>query len=124
MMSKRILVVEDNPWNARLVGDILESLDYTMLEAENGLKGLQLARNDHPDLILLDILLPDMNGIEVLKQLKGDPTLQQIPVIAITASANNEIYKRCVEAGCDEFMTKPFTKRILTEMLDKFLSRA
>jgi two-component system cell cycle response regulator DivK len=121
LMVKQILVVEDNPMNAQLLSDILESLSLGIIRAKNGMLGLEAARNDAPDLILLDVLLPDMNGIEVLKQLKADDVLKHIPVIALTASANSDIYRQCIEAGCDAFMTKPFTKRQLTEQLEKFL---
>ena len=111
-MAQRILIVEDNAWNARLIGDILESLNrFEILEAENGVQALGMIRNDSPDLVLLDIMLPDKNGIEVLKEIKSDPELAHIPIIALTASASTELQRQSEEAGCDAFVTKPFTRR-------------
>jgi CheY-like chemotaxis protein len=121
-MAKRILVVEDNAWNARLIGDILESNSrFHILEASNGLEAMEVIRNNTPDLVLLDIMLPDKNGVEVLKEIKSDPAYQHIPVIALTASASAELERQSVEAGCDAFMTKPFTKRGLLAVVEKLL---
>ncbi len=120
-MSNIILVIEDNPWNARLIEDILETLNYKVLEAYNGESGIEIARREQPGLILMDVMLPGINGIEVVKMLKNDPELAHIPVIALTASSSQEIERRCMEAGCIAYMTKPFTKKVLTETVKKFL---
>lgn len=121
-MAQRILIVEDNAWNARLIGDILESLNrFELLEAANGIQALEVIRNDLPDLVLLDIMLPDMNGVEVLKKIKTDPALAHIRVIALTASASADLQRQSEEAGCDAFMTKPFTKRGLLAAVEKLL---
>lgn len=120
-MSNLILVVEDNPWNARLIEDILETLNYKVLEAYNGENGIEIARREQPGLILMDVMLPGINGIEVVKMLKNDPEVAHIPVIALTASSSQEVERRCLEAGCVAYMTKPFTKKVLTEMVKKYL---
>jgi CheY-like chemotaxis protein len=123
-MSNLILVIEDNPWNARLIEDILETLNYKVLEAYNGENGIEIARREQPGLILMDVMLPGINGIEVVKMLKSDPEVAHIPVIALTASSSQEVERRCMEAGCVAYMTKPFTKKVLTEMVKKHLPPA
>src|SRR5688572_5699617 len=121
-MAKRILIVEDNAWNARLIGDILESLNrFDILEAANGVQAMEKIRNESPDLVLLDIMLPDKNGVEVLKEIKADANLAKIPVIALTASASADLQRQSEEAGCDAFLTKPFTKRGLLAVVEKLL---
>jgi CheY-like chemotaxis protein len=121
-MAKRILIVEDNAWNARLIGDILESLNrFDILEAANGVQAMEMIRKESPDLILLDIMLPDKNGVEVLKEIKADASLAKIPVIALTASASADLQRQSEEAGSAAFLTKPFTKRGLLAVVEKLL---
>jgi len=120
-MNKRILVIEDNPWNAQLVSDMLGSAGYEVTEMNNGYAGIEAAKTQDPHLILLDIMLPDINGAEVARILKQDPTLSHIPVVALTANASSEIHRQCMEAGCDSFMTKPFTKRVLLETVMTYI---
>lgn len=123
-MSNRILIIEDNPWNARLIEDILETLNYEVLEAFNGEAGIEIARREQPALILMDVMLPGMNGVDVVKTLKSEPETAEIPVIALTASASPEVERRCMEAGCIAYMTKPFTKKEMAETVRKYLPKS
>jgi two-component system cell cycle response regulator DivK len=107
MDQKMVLYIEDNHHNRRLVRKILESRGYSLVEASDGLTGLTLARDLRPPLILLDIGLPGMDGMEVVEQLKADTAVKDIPVIAITASAMVGDRERFLGAGCDDYLSKP-----------------
>jgi len=120
-MTKQVLVVEDNTLNMRLIQDILEPLKHDVTEAKTGQAALDILQHKHPNLILLDVLLPGMNGIEVLKRIKGDPQLAQIPVVVMTASGDSSVHRQCVEAGCDGFVLRPFTRKVLLDALKPFL---
>jgi two-component system cell cycle response regulator DivK len=107
-MSDRIVVyVEDNFHNRRLVHKILEPKGYTILDAEDGLSGLDLVRQVKPPLVLMDIGLPELDGLEVTALIKADPELRHIPVIALTASAMRGDRERFLAAGCDDYLSKP-----------------
>lgn len=110
MMSKKILCVEDNPQNMRLVRKILTGAGYEVLEAVNGRSCLALVEQRQVDLILMDINLPDIDGLEVTGLLKANPRTASIGVIALTANAMHGDRERCLEAGCDEYVPKPMTK--------------
>ena len=114
-MTARILCVEDNPQNMRLVRKLLKR-QYTVLEAEDGTTGLHMAENELPDLILMDINLPDIDGIEVTKRLKADPEFANTPIIALTANAMYGDRERFLDAGCDDYLSKPVSK---IELLNK-----
>jgi CheY-like chemotaxis protein len=118
---KRVLVVEDNALNMRLIQDILEPLQHDVVEAKNGLEALEILRQDRPDLILLDVLLPGMNGIDVLKHIKTNPALTAIPVVVMTASGDSSVHRQCVEAGCNGFVLRPFTRKVLLDALKPYL---
>jgi CheY-like chemotaxis protein len=118
---KRVLVVEDNALNMRLIQDILEPFQHDVVEAKNGLDALNMLQQDHPDLILLDVLLPGMNGIDVLRHIKADPNLASIPVVVMTASGDSSVHRQCVEAGCDGFVLRPFTRKVLLDALKPYL---
>jgi len=120
-MAKQVLVVEDNTLNMRLIQDILEPLKHDVIEAKNGLDALDMLQQTRPDLILLDVLLPGINGIEVLKRIKSDPAIQSIPVVVMTASGDSSVHRQCVEAGCDGFVLRPFTRKVLLDALKPFL---
>jgi two-component system, cell cycle response regulator DivK len=105
----RILIVEDNELNLRLLSDVLEFHGYTITVAGNGADALTTARRDRPDLILLDIQLPDLPGTEVARRLKADPATGTIPIIAVTAFAMAGDRQRILESGCDEYISKPFS---------------
>ncbi len=116
MDQKMVLYIEDNYHNRRLVRKILTARGYTMVEAEDGLTGLEMVRDLEPPLILLDIGLPGMDGLEVVAILKSDNNLKHIPVIAVTASAMVGDRERFLEAGCDDYLSKPVQVK---ELLDK-----
>ena len=102
-----ILIVEDNVTNMKLSTFLLESADYTVLAATNAESGLTLARDEHPDLILMDIQLPGMDGLEATTLLKADEATRRIPVIALTALAMKGDEERILAAGCDGYIAKP-----------------
>jgi two-component system, cell cycle response regulator DivK len=118
----KILYVEDNPQNMRLVRKMLRVGGYDMLEAMDGTSGLEVAAREQPDLILMDINLPDIDGMEVTNRLKADPTLRHIPVIALTANAMFGDRERFLEAGCDGYLAKPVSKNELLNTVTYFLS--
>lgn len=121
-MEARILCVEDNPQNMRLVRKILKKNGYDVIEAEDGLTGIQLAHNERPDLILMDINLPDIDGLEATRRLKGVEDLARIPVVALTANAMHGDRERCLEAGCSGYVPKPITKSELLNTVAHFLA--
>lgn len=103
----RILVVEDNQDNMTLIVDVLSSLDHVVLQAVDGEKGVELARAEKPDLILMDLSLPLLDGWEATRHIKADPELKAIPIIALTAHAMVGDRERALQAGCDDYVTKP-----------------
>ena len=107
MNQNTVLYIEDNLHNRRIVRKILESRGYQIIEAEDGLSGLEMVRELKPPLILLDIGLPGMDGLEVLAHIKEDAALCHIPVIALTASAMRGDRERFLAAGCDDYLSKP-----------------
>lgn len=122
MSAGRILYIEDNPQNMRLVRKILVHAGYEMLEAENGLTGLDVANAEQPDLILLDINLPDIDGFEVAQRLKASEAMALIPVIALTANAMVGDREKSLEAGCDGYLPKPIGRQDLLDTINEFLS--
>lgn len=123
-MSIRILYVEDNPQNMRLVRKMLKLGGYEMIEAVDGLTGVAVAARELPDLILMDINLPDIDGLEATARLKADPRLAGIPVIALTANAMHGDRERFMSAGCDGYLAKPVTKNELLNTVNHFLTEA
>lgn len=122
MARKRILCIEDNDSNMRLVSRIVEGEKHDFLRAVDGLTAWSLARDERPDLILLDINIPGLNGLELAQRLKGDPALASIPVIATTANVLLGDRERCLAAGCDEYLPKPLDVRELQGILRAYLS--
>ena len=120
-MAGTILYIEDNLDNKTLVQRALEAKGYTLLWSPNGLGGLEQAASVKPDLILLDINLPDIDGYEVARRLKADPVLHAIPVIAITANALKGDADKALAAGCDVYMSKPINLRELWARVMAFL---
>ena len=106
-MKKTVLIVEDNELNMKLFNDLLEAHGYATLKTGNGIEALELARAHRPDLILMDIQLPEVSGLEVTKWLKEDDDLKAIPVIAVTASVMQQDRKLITEAGFDAYIGKP-----------------
>ena len=107
MAGELILIVEDNDKNLKLVRDVLQHQGYQTIEAGTGEDGVRLARERHPALVLMDIQLPGIDGIEALNQLRADPTTRAIPVMAVTASVMTHDRKRIMTAGFDGYQTKP-----------------
>ena len=110
-MSNRILVVEDQEDNRRIVRDLLTTTDYEVTEAENGEEALASVARQRPDLILMDIQLPVMDGYEATRRIKADPALRSIPVIAVTSYALSGDEEKARAAGCDGYVAKPFSPR-------------
>ena len=108
-MRKRVLIVEDNELNMKLFNDVLEAQSYETIQTRNGLEALELARKHRPDLILMDIQLPEVSGLEVTKWLKEDDALRNIPVIAVTAFAMKGDEQRIRQGGCEAYISKPIS---------------
>ncbi len=119
---KTILVVEDNDLNMKLFHDLLEVRGYKILQAVDGIEGLRLARQHHPDLILMDIQLPAVSGLVVAKSIKEDDNLKAIPIIAITAFAMKGDEDRIREAGCEGYIAKPISTPDFLRTVEQFLS--
>jgi two-component system cell cycle response regulator DivK len=122
-MSAVILYIEDNPDNMTLVKRAIEAIGHTFIGTPNGLEGLKKANEIHPDLILLDINLPDIDGYEVARRLRssGSEHLFYVPIIAITANALKGDAEKVLEAGCDVYMAKPITIRDLWARVESLL---
>ncbi len=117
MKQKTVLYIEDNMHNRRIVRKILQSRGYTVIEAEDGISGLEMVEQIKPPLILLDIGLPGMSGLEVVGRIKADDDLCKIPVIALTASAMRGDRERFLAAGCDDYLSKPVRAMELINMV-------
>ena len=118
---KRILIVEDNDLNMRLLTDVLEAHGYRIAGAREGEAGIELARRFVPDLILLDIQLPDISGLEACRRLKRDPATQGIPVVAVTAYATGGDERRARDSGCDGYVTKPIMLPTFLAMVAEYI---
>ncbi|GAB5447358.1 response regulator [Gymnodinialimonas sp.] len=114
-MTHRVLIVEDNELNMKLFHDLLEASGMTILETRNGIDALEVAKRERPDLIVMDIQLPEMSGLEVTEKIKSDPDLAPIPVIAVTAFAMKGDEERIRAAGCEAYLSKPIS-------IDRFIS--
>jgi len=123
-MSKRILVVEDHADNRQIIRDMLAPTGYEITEVENGEEALAAIANQRPDLILMDIQLPVMDGYETARRIKADPALRSIPIIAVTSYALSGEEKKARAAGCDEYVPKPFSPRQLLAKIRNFLQRS
>ncbi len=120
-MSKRILYIEDNFQNKRLVSKILTAKGYEVLEADDGLTGVELAGKEMPDLILMDISLPGIDGVEATQRIKAYERTAVIPVIALTANAMRGDRERFIAAGCDDYLPKPISTSDLVDIIHKFI---
>ncbi len=112
-MSKRILVVEDQDDNRRILRDLLNSVGFETLEAEDGAQGIAAAEAHRPDLILMDIQMPIVDGYEATRRIKANPELRAIPIIVVTSYALSGDEAKARAAGCDDYMTKPYSPRQL-----------
>jgi two-component system, cell cycle response regulator DivK len=118
---KRILIVEDNELNMKLLNDVLEAYGYEIVKTGSGAAVLDLARQHRPDLVLMDIQLPDVSGLDAVRQLKEDPQTQAIPVIAVTAFAMAGDERRALDSGCDAYVAKPIMLREFLATVEKFI---
>jgi two-component system cell cycle response regulator DivK len=123
MAGELILIVEDNEKNRKLVRDVLQFKGYRTLEAESGELGVALARESRPALILMDIQLPGMSGIEALGHLRADATTRGIPIVAVTASAMMQDRQRILAAGFDGYQSKPIDVKGFVQMVAEMLAR-
>ncbi|HHJ07421.1 MAG TPA: response regulator [Anaerolineae bacterium] len=121
MSKKRVLYIEDNFENRLFVRRVLESMGLELLEAEDGMTGIEVAQNESPDLILMDIGLPGMDGLETTTRIRQDQEIKDIPIIALTANAMKGDAERCLAAGCDIYLTKPIGVTDLKEKVLEFL---
>jgi CheY-like chemotaxis protein len=121
--ARRILYVEDNFQNKRLVKKVLVAKGYEVLEAEDGLQGIAIAARERPDLILMDINMPGIDGMEATSRLKSSPDLSHIPIIALTANAMRGDRERILAAGCDDYLQKPVDNTKLVELIERFLKQ-
>ena len=120
-MSKRILVVEDQEDNRRIMRDLLTSADFEVIEAVDGPAGLSTAGEERPDLIIMDIQLPGLDGLEVTRRIKADPEISHIPVIVVTSFAMSGDNQKALEAGGDAYFSKPVSTRKLLAKIREYL---
>ncbi len=121
-MAKTVLIVEDNELNMKLFHDLLEAHGYATLQTKDGMEALKIARESRPDLILMDIQLPEVSGLEVTKWIKEDDDLKSIPVIAITAFAMKGDEEKIREGGCEDYIAKPISIAKFLDTVQRYLS--
>jgi two-component system, cell cycle response regulator DivK len=120
MSARTILHVEDNEFNRKIVRDLLTRTSYRLVEAVDGEEGVQMALRDRPDLVLIDIQLPKMSGLEVTRRLRTEPATAHVPIIAITSFALSGDDQRAREAGASHYLSKPYSPRELLEAIRRF----
>jgi two-component system cell cycle response regulator DivK len=120
-MTKRILVIEDQEDNRAILRDLLSAAGYVYLEAVDGADGVAAAERERPDLILMDIQLPEIDGYEATRQIKARPELKAIPIVAVTSYALSGDEAKARQAGCDDYVTKPFSPRQLLAKIREYL---
>ena len=121
-MAKVILIVEDDPRNLKLIRDLLQKSGYTTIEATDGKQGVELTKARNPDLILMDIQMPIMDGLEATRILKADATTKNIPVLALTSYAMAGDKERILQAGCDGYLSKPIDIKEFLKTVTEYLS--
>jgi len=121
-MAERILIVEDNELNMKLFNDLLRAHGYETIQTNDGVSAMQLARSEQPDLILMDIQLPEVSGLEVAKWLKADDLLCRIPIIAVTAFAMKGDEEKIRQGGCEDYLAKPIKVASFIQTVRKHLS--
>jgi two-component system, cell cycle response regulator DivK len=120
-MTKRILVVEDQADNLQILRDLLSNAGYEMIEAQDGEAGVRIAASERPDLILMDIQLPLLDGYEATRRIKADPALRATPIIVITSYALSGDEAKASAAGCDSYVSKPYSPRKLLAKIREYL---
>ncbi len=123
-MSKTVLIVEDNELNMKLFHDLLEAHGYNTLQTRSGIEAITLARQHRPDLILMDIQLPEVSGLDVIKWLKEDDSTRAIPVIAVTAFAMKGDEERIREGGCEAYISKPISVSMFLDTVRHFAGQS
>lgn len=123
MSLKRVLVVEDNERNRKVVRIVLNAQGYEVLEATNADEALEILRTDTPDLILMDIGLPGMSGDELTRQIKAAPQWANLPIIALTAHAMKGEREQFLDAGCDDYISKPIDTHVLVDLVQNYLPK-
>ena len=123
-MTKRILVIEDTEDNRQIVGDLLASAGYELIEAVDGLEGVATAEREQPDLILMDIQLPGIDGYEATRRIRAIPALAKVPIIAVTSYALGGDEAKARQAGCNDYVTKPYSPRHLLAKIREHLRQA
>jgi two-component system cell cycle response regulator DivK len=121
-MTKMILIVEDEPKNLKLFRDLLNASGYKTIEATDGKQGVELAKAKKPDLILMDVMMPKMDGLEATRILKADATTSNIPILALTSYAMKGDKERILQAGCDGYLAKPINIKEFLQEVTKYLS--
>lgn len=121
-MNKKVLVVEDTDDNRQIVRDLLSTTGYDLIEAVDGIAGVQAAKDTRPDLILMDMQLPGMDGYSATRAIKSDESLRHIPIIAVTSYALAGDEEKTRAAGCEGYIAKPFSPRVLLKLIRSFLS--
>ncbi len=119
--ARKVLVVEDNVLNMKLFNDLLEAHGYTILQTKDGREALDIARLHRPDLILMDIQLPDVSGLEITKWLKADEELRSIPIVAVTAFAMRGDEEKMRQAGCDGYLAKPISIAGFIQAIERYI---
>ena len=122
-MAKKILIVEDNELNMKLFRDLIEASGYETLETRNGLDVLDLARKHRPDLILMDIMMPVLDGYEAMRRIRAQSRFEKLPILALTAKAMREDRAKCIAVGANDYMTKPVDATRLLSTLRVWLYR-
>ncbi len=121
-LRQRVLIVEDNDLNMKLFNDLLVAHGYDTLQTKDGVEALALARQHRPDLILMDIQLPEVSGLEVTKWIKEDKSLSMIPIIAVTAFAMKGDREKMRDGGCEDYIAKPISVASFLQTVERFLS--
>jgi len=122
-MPKTVLIVEDNELNMKLFRDLLEAHGFATVQTKDGLEAMDLARAHRPDLILMDIQLPEVSGLEITKWLKDDEELRDIPVVAVTAFAMKGDEEKIREGGCEAYIAKPISVAHFVETVQRYIGR-
>ena len=122
-MKKRILLVEDNSDTVVIISHALNFLGYETTVANNGIEAVDLAASENPDLIIMDMMLPKMNGFEATAKIRNHPKTECVPIVAMTAMAMPGDRDKCLKAGCDDYLAKPFTYQELGHAIEKLLGK-
>ena len=122
-MSEKILVVDDEPDIRRIVSFLLKNWGFEVMTAENGIEGLNIIENEKPDLVLLDVSMPKMNGFQTLEQIRNKPEFKNLPIIMLTANSDTDIIDTAVSYGIHDYITKPFEPYELQERIDTVMSK-